>query len=190
MEQQPKVPQQENYIDPYVCEMFTDDTLVSSLSEYIKSHPGAMSEFIKNCSLFRRAQSNPLLYGDMIHIPETPHGDGRTRPEQLGPEILVSQLKELGIDANRVLFFRRTQPTAATSNPELYWTSDYFETRKGLQAEIPDEQRATSVVLCSTLQEIASDSRLIRDVNDDIGISIRRERIEPYDQKRALAVIK
>lgn len=93
------------------------------------------------------------LLGEEITIPETQHAGGRQRRAESGYKINVDYLKTIGLDPKKILFFRATQPSL-TPKPEYYWTSDYFETVRGLTAEIPPEQRKTSVILVADLETI------------------------------------
>ena len=65
--------------------------------------------------------------------------------------------------------------------PEIIYSNGYVR-----RAESGQEL----VILCSTLEDISSDSKLIHDINDDSGLSVRRETQSTYDQKRALFVVK
>lgn len=176
-------------INPITFDTYTNKRFVASIPDSIKSDPELLGEFLKNSIVFSNHIHTKEFLGDYISVPESLHGDGRARRAESGAEILIEKIKALGIDPYRVLYFRRTQPTEKTANPELYWTSSYFETLTGLTAEISGEKRKTSVILCSTLGDISSDSRLIADINDDTGLPVRRESMAPYDQKRVLFTI-
>ncbi len=178
-----------NEVNPMILEMFTDKDFVFSLPEAIKSDPDKLAAWLKHSNAFNSIRHNNEIFGENIIIPETKHADGRIRREESGQEILVDQIEKLEIDPESVLFFRRTQPTSEVSNPEHYWTSDYWETVSGLQQEISGENREKSVILCSSLADISSDSKLIADINDDNGLPVRRVADLAYDQKRCLFVI-
>ncbi len=95
------------------------------------------------------------------------------------------------IDPQKVLFFRVTQPTQEGEiKPEYYWTSDYFETRKGLRQEIPSELRAVSIILVADLESISKNGGLIEDMNDCEGLSVRQCGLKGFDQRFVLARIR
>ena len=178
-----------NQIDPLICDMFTNREFVKSIHEEIKNDPVRIGKLLRNCTLFKNeiVNSQNDIFGELINIPEIIYSNGYVRRAESGQELVMEKIKNLGIDTSNVLFFRRTQ---LAENPEHYWTSDYWETYSGLRNEISGEQRKSSVILCSTLEDISSDSKLIHDINDDSGLSVRRETQSTYDQKRALFVVK
>jgi hypothetical protein len=173
-------------IHPLIYDMFADKNFVASIPEKIKHDPRTLGNWLKNSTLFTKIRHSADIIGPVITIPETQYTDGKKRKEESGPELLLNKIKRLGVDPANVLYFRRTQPTENTSNPEHYWTSDYWETVSGLQQEIKGEKRENSVILCSTLEDIGSDSNLILDINDDEGLALRRVNPSVYDQKRIL----
>ena len=178
-------------INPLIYDQFTEPSFVAAIPESIKNDPAVLANWLKNSSLFADlvGRDSRKILGDVIKLPESQHADGRERRAEEGPEVLVNKIKEEGVDLNGVLFFRRTLLANETSKPESYWTSDYWETVRGLSVEIAGEQREKTKILCSTLQDLSSDSRLVTDINDDNGLSVRRESLEAYDQKRVLFVI-
>ena len=129
------------------------------------------------------------LFGDKIHIAETTHANGKIRRAESDYKINVEYLKTQGIDPSQVLFFRVTQPTDKPK-PEYYWTSDYFETQKGLTREISSKQRKTSIILVSSLDVINSNGGLIQDINDDNGLAVRQIGTGDFDQNMTSAKIK
>ena len=72
--------------------------------------------------------------------------------------------------------------------PELYWTTDVMEVRGGLSVEL-GKQRKTAVILIDTLDSVARNGGLMRDVNDDSGVAVRQIGLEGYDQSDAIGVI-
>jgi hypothetical protein len=177
-------------INPLIYDMFTDKNFVSSIPEEIKNNSHQLAMWLRNSNEFNKIRHSDEILGEGINIPETKHADGRIRREESARELVIEEIRKLDIDPNNVLYFRRTQPSETISNPEHYWTSDYWETFSGLNNEISGAHRDSSVILCSSLEDISSDSRLIPDINDDNGLPIRRENQSPYDQKRALFIIK
>lgn len=130
------------------------------------------------------------LFGEEITTQQISHADGTDRTQESGYKVNLEYLERIGIDPDKVLYFRLTQPSdGIEAKPELYWTSDYFETIKGLQAEIPETQRKTAVILISSLAEIAKNGGIIQDGNDDLGLAIRQVGNENFDQSKSLGII-
>jgi len=183
----------------YTIKSFMDPDLFKALPESITGSEKEMTAFVKNTAMFeemiykerKKRWSGDLtgLFGEEVNIPETKHADGRTRRAESGYKINVGYLPSVGIDASKVLFFRITQPSDEPK-PEYYWTSDYFETVRGLDAEVSGEQRENAVILVADLATINENEGLIQDINDDEGISIRQIGTGPFDQKKAIAKFK
>ena len=93
------------------------------------------------------------------------------------------------IDPSKVLFFRRTIPSK-DPKPEFFWTSDYFETRQGLTAEISPKNRDTAIIIVASLDAINKNGGLIQDINDDQGIAVRQIGTDNFDQNLALTKFK
>jgi hypothetical protein len=99
----------------------------------------------------------------------------------------LDYVKASGVDPTRVLFFRVTQPSEHPK-PELYWTSDFAETKGGLGIEL-GAQASTSVILVSTLEDISHNGGLMDDINDDSGIAVRQIGLNNFDQNDALLIL-
>jgi hypothetical protein len=131
------------------------------------------------------------LFGKEILAEESFHEDKEKRRSKSGYYINLQYLREVGINVDRVLFFRLTQPLLENEfKPELYWTSDYFETRKGLRVEVAGEQRESSIVLVASLEAISKNGGLIQDVNDDNGLAVRQLENKSFSQSEALVKFK
>lgn len=183
---------------PWTHEMFTDPQFFNALPERIQGDPQILGEYIAHCNRFyeslygerlknSKGDTSGLL-GPVIEAPSVPHQDGRVRDAESGKKINVPYLRTIGIDPSKVLFFRVTQPSVQPK-PEYYWTSDYFETTRGLTAEIPSAQRRTAVILVADLETLDARGGLIQDINDDGGLPVRQLGLDPFDQKEALATI-
>jgi hypothetical protein len=186
-------------IDPLTYDLFSDERFYRALPDEYKVDNLGLENLMLHTSRFKRLISLEMvkrqngdmsgLFGEEVEIPETTHADGRVRRAESGYRINVEYVRSRNIDPKKILFFRKTQPSDSPK-PEWYWTTDYFEAQRGLSREIPEEQRAKSVKLVSTLEEINNNGGLIMDVNDDSGLSVRQILPRPFDQKDALAIIK
>lgn len=129
------------------------------------------------------------LFQEIVELPagHGTHRDGRPRRAESGARLDLERVKECGIDPTKVLMFRVTQPSDEPM-PELYWTTDFIEVRGGLGLEL-GKQRETSVILIDTLDSVASNGGLMRDINDDAGIAVRQLGLNKYDQASAVGVI-
>lgn len=182
--------QRKELLNPFVIEYFKDPDLFYSLPDEIRENSELLSGYVLNSSRFGDSiHNNPDLYGPMVHLPESAHEDGRARRAEDGPKIQTNSLTKRGVDSKKVLFFRVTQP-AEIPKPEYYWTSDYFETQRGLRMEITSEKRKTAIVLVADLDTINANGGLIADINDDQGLAVRQIGQENFDQKLALAQIR
>ncbi|MBW3002803.1 hypothetical protein KY338_06605 [Candidatus Woesearchaeota archaeon] len=185
--------------NPFVLEYFQDPNLFPALPEEIRNSEERLTEIVQNTSRFsdlihkerQKRWNGDLtgLLGEEVQVPEKEHADGRTRHAEDGYRVNVDYLKTINIDASKVLFFRLTQPSDEPK-PEYYWTSDYFEVLRGLDAEIPGEQRDHAVILVSDLETISGNEGLIQDMNDDQGLSVRQIGTGSFDQKKAIARFK
>lgn len=154
-------------------------------------------QYLKNTSLFESklkkdnwlsAAGEPnTMFGAETVAPEISKANGAIIPPESGKVIEIDNLREAGIDTSKVLIFRATQPSDQ-SKPEYYWTTDYFETKKGLSAEMGESNRKTAIILVSNLEQIC-EGGAIKDKNDDNGLSLRRIDMSSYDQKTALGKI-
>lgn len=188
---------QREAIHPFVAEYFQESDFLSSLPEAIQRDEQELAGFIINTSKFfdivsecqKCLQDGESLFGEDVHLAESVHADGRTRRAESGRKINVDFLRNKGIDPLKVLFFRITQE-AKVHKPEYYWTTDYFETQKGLLREMPVEQRTTAITLVASLEAINNNDGLIQDINDDNGLAVRQIGTESFDQDLAIARIR
>lgn len=182
--------------NPFVWETFSDPRLFAALSEDVQASPEALADLIEQnnefANLLGQARRKPAeaagLFREEVALPESAHADGRVRRAESGPRINLEYLESQGIDPSKIMLFRITQP-ADVPKPELYWTSDFFETVRGLQQEIPAELRSTAVILAADLATLDEGGGLIQDVNDDNGLAVRRISPDPFDQKQCMAKI-
>lgn len=178
-------------LSPMIIEMFDDELLISGLEaleaqggpplrEYVR-HSGRFARLDRFGGLFNRSQ--PAV------IPQSPsniHANGNQRREEQGYRLDLDYVVSRGIDPKFVLFFRATQPVGDPNlpKPEYYWTSDFYEARRGLSVELGPEAQ-TAVILVSSLADIARNGGLMEDVNDDSGVAVRQIGLENYDQREA-----
>lgn len=192
------ITRQGEQVNPFVLECFEDPDLFHSLPEEIKSNEQKLSELVLNMSKFhgiitserQKRWSGDMsgLFGDEVYIAETVHANGKIRRAESDYKINVDYLRTREIDPSQILFFRITQPTDKPK-PEYYWTSDYFETQRGLTREISSEQRETAVILVASLDVINNNEGLIQDINDDNGLAVRQIGTGNFDQTLALTKI-
>ena len=185
-------------VNPITYEIFSDPRLYSALPDEYKVDPIGFENLLLHTSRFSQLVDKEMdrrwngdtsgLFGEEVQIPETIHAGGATRRAESGYKINVDSLARHNIDPKKVLFFRTTQPSSIPK-PEWYWTTDFFETQKGLSREISPEDRQKSVTLVASLDAINHNGGLIQDINDDQGISVRQILPLPFDQKQAIAVI-
>jgi len=184
-------------VSPFISETFDPD-LFQSLPEEIRGDEQELAVFVLNMSKFskiisleRRERSRrdmSGLLGEEIQIEETTHSNDRKRRAESGKRVNIDFLRDQGIDPTKVLFFRSTQP-ADQPKPEFYWTSDYYETRRGLRREISQEKRKTAIILVASLDVINKNGGLIQDINDDSGLAVRQIGTDNFDQNLALTEI-
>lgn len=177
-------------LDPFILEYFEDENLFNALADRTDEE---IAEFIKHTGKFaeliwQQRQKNTGLFGEEIIIPGTDRPDRKKRRKESGQKINLEFMKQNGIDPSKILFFRITQPSEIPKS-ELYWTSDYWETQKGLSAEISTEKRRQAITLVLDLETINKNGGLIMDKNDDAGISVRQIELKTFDQKLAIGKI-
>lgn len=187
-----------NPANPLTTQFFDDPDLFQALPADIRESDQELAAYIANTGNFqailrqerRKRDSGDTsgLLGEDVILPETEISEVRRRRQENGHRINVEYLRSLGIDPTKVLFFRFTQPSDSPK-PEPYWTSDYFETTRGLNVEIPSHLRKSAITLVSDLQTINENGGLIQDVNDDNGLPVRQIGNAPFDQSRAFAKI-
>ncbi len=159
--------------------------------------PEEQYQYLKNTSLFEAklkkdswlssAGEPNTMFGAETIAPEMIKANGAIIPPESGKAIDINNLREAGIDPSKVLVFRATQPSDQPK-PEYYWTTDYFETKKGLNAEMGENNRNTAIIIVSNLEQVCQGGA-IKDKNDDNGLSVRRIELSSYDQKTALGKI-
>lgn len=181
---------------PMIEDTFRDEKVSGLMLEKFTSEDERYG-YLKNTAAFdnlrsaeqwRAAAGESGLFGPELTLPESPKADGSMRPAETGSQINLEYARKSGLDPDKVLVFRATQPTT-DPKPEAYWTTDYYETRKGLSREMGEEKRASAVILVSTLGKINEGGGLIRDQNDDSGLPVRRIDSRPFDQKESLGII-
>ncbi len=176
-------------LDPRVAMYFEDAKLFEALVSAGMNETN-LKEIIKNSSAFNDLKRNAGFFSGEATIddPASLHQNGVRRRSETGAIINLDYIREKGIDPSKVLFFRRTQPSDSPK-PEYFWTTDFFETVSGLQVEIPEPQRQTSVILISDMLTISGSKGLMTDINDDQGLAVRQIGLEPFDQTKAIARI-
>lgn len=175
-------------LHPMVAEFFRDESLSNALSEALT--PDELSRYLANTSDFWNAwrpENATTILGEWVTIPESTNRLGGVRRSESGQAVLLEGIRSLGIDPSKILMFRITTPGGP--KPEYYWTSDYYETRRGLTQEIAPEDRKRAVILVSDLETISANGGLIVDINDDSGLPVRQVGLENFDQNKALAVV-
>ncbi len=175
-------------IHPMIYETLSDPDFLAALPPSMKE-PQTLAKYLEHSSRFANMVDKEKILGAEVHLPPTFHENGSPRRGESGRELNLKILSEdLHIDPAYVLYFRRTQPTEKPK-PEYYWTSDYGEVLRGLTQEIQGKKRSFSIVLCSTLADIAQDGGVMTDINDDNGVAVRRINIGQYDQMRAKFIL-
>ena len=184
-------------LNPIVLEYFEDKDLARALFQKFQDNTSIKEYILHSCKFFsflsreRNKQGEGGFFGREEIIPETKHSDGRIRSEEKGRKLDLEVLKKNGIYPQNVLFFRVTQPAKeGETKPEYYWTSNYFETKSGLQQEIPSNLRATSIILVADLETISENGGLIEDINDCGGLSVKQYGSESFDQNTALVCLR
>lgn len=169
-----------------------------ALPEKITNNETEIASLLENMSRVQEAKEGRLnsgsnngnLFTETVKIPEIKLANGHPTRQEEGPRIDMKYLKKCEVDPKKVLFFRITQPAADAPKPELYWTTDYYETLRGLTQEISTEKRKTAIILISDLETVNQNGGLIRDVNDDEGLAVWQIGSNEFDQNLALAKIK
>lgn len=171
------------YVDECIANAWRDKLLLDTL----EAKGVNIAEAIAFTGEFNRLA--PHAFQEVVELP-TGHGshrDGRPRRAESGDRLDFERLRNYGVDPTKVLIFRVTQPSDEPV-PELYWTTDFMEVRGGLSVEL-GKQRKTAVILIDTLDSVARNGGLMRDVNDDSGVAVRQIGLEGYDQSDAIGVI-
>ena len=171
------------YVEAHIASSWRDKALLDTL----ETKGVDIAEAIAFTSKFNRTA--PYLFQETVELPAG-HGtyrDGKPRRAESGDGLSLERLRESGIDPTKVLLFRVTQPSDEPM-PELYWTTDFMEVRGGLSVEL-SEQRDTSVILIDTLDSVAKNGGVMRDINDDSGVAVRQLGLGGYDQAGAMGVI-
>lgn len=186
-------------ISDWMVRDFSDPALYPALPDNIRNNQELLSSYIENSAKFdsiihtersKRYRGNEDgLFGKEVSIPESLHANGRVRRAESGYSVHPEYLRTVGIDPEKVLFYRVTQPSEIPK-PEFYWTSDYQEVVAGLHVETGGEYRKTAVILAADMLTISKNEGLIQDVNDDQGLAVRQIGLGSFDQKNALAVFR
>lgn len=188
-----KLPLQPESISPMMYETLTDPDLSKVISNISPEYQMAyLYHTVLFDSVYTKVETSSVsssFYGEEITVPSTQKEDGSMRPAETGPSINLDYLREKGVDPNGVLIFRATQ-LSDTPKPENYWTTDYYETRRGLTAEMGPEKRKNAVILVSTIGQIAQNGGIIKDINDDNGLSVRRVDTGNFNQQQCIGIIK
>lgn len=180
--------------------IFKNRDFFNALPEGWRNNVDLIASYIVNSSRFNSIVSEERqkiwagvrdgLFTDEVVASQGVLPDGSTRRVESGYALNVDYLRLKGIDASKVLFYRRTQPSESVK-PELYWTSDFHETLSGLTSEIRGDAREKSIVLVLDLETLAALGQgLIQDINDDEGVSVRTVGTGEIDQKSILFSIK
>ena len=176
--------------NPMVAEMFSNKQLIAALPSSISTNSNLMEEYrINTAKMFILEQKYPeIVFKEEVSEPEHKLGNGKIRKAQTGKRIDVKAIATAGVNLDRVLVFRVT--INGVEKPEDFWTTDFYETVRGLSVEIPEKNTNPESVkiLVSTLADIASDTILTQDVNDDNGLPVMRLGNLPYLQSRALNI--
>lgn len=174
-------------LHPMTREIFETKLFIEHLPSQLRENIDELASFAEHSSRLQELLYDQRIYGETLTLSR--HGShDRIHPDDEGQRVLLDELRKLGCDPKHVLIFRVTQPSDAPK-PEGFWTTDFFETQRGLTREISPEDRMRSVTLVSTLATVSGDTGVIRDINDDGGLAVRQIEMKPFDQKQALAVI-
>ncbi len=176
-------------VHPFIYEYFTDPKFFNSLPSLIRQNPIAMVKLLSANSRFYDVVNDSGLYGNEIRIASNAHENEMQRILESGPKVNLEYLRKKEIDPAHVLVFRITQPSGV-AKPELYWTTDFYETQKGLRKEISEDNRRNTVLLISNLETISRNGGLIRDINDDNGLSVRQINNKSFNQNLCISRVK
>jgi hypothetical protein len=175
-------------VSPVAAEAFSCRPFLEALPPSVRMDAAQMYSYLEHSCRFGCIREERYL-GDIRDVPQSLHEDGRVRRAESGREVLLDRIREAGISPEHVLVYRCSQP-AGEPKPEYYWTTDFWEACRGLQAEISPTKRQSSVILVSTLADIATNGGLIRDINDDGGLAVRQIGLGPFAQEKCLAVFR
>lgn len=171
-----------------------DDTrFLNGLQAYCETIGTQVMDYFRHSNRFAGLDRRDGLFdrNKMVTLPEGPENlkqDGTSRRSEEGHPMDFDYIHAEGIDPERVLYFRATQPMQNEPKPEYYWTSDLREVKNGLGVEL-GSQASTAIILVSTLKTISHNCGLIEDVNDDSGVAVRQIGLEPFDQRDAMFTI-
>ncbi len=193
-----QISQEGEDIPQIMTKVFSDSRLFNALPIAIRENAELFGAYLVNSSRFYEILTNEQrknfegetrgLFGPVITLSHGTHANGKPRRTEEGYEINVEYLSSQNIDPTKVLFYRKTQP-GTDPKPELYWTSDFYQTQVGLQKEISGDAAESAVTLVCDLSTINNNDGLIQDVNDDSGLAVRQKGIDTFDQKNCLAII-
>ncbi len=180
-------------INAFYLERLKDRRFLEGLTVAAEWHGTKVIEYMKHSSRYSIIDRWGGEHGGVhdikneVTVPQSPdnlHANGNLRRVEKHDRFNMDYVISKGIDPNYVLYFRATRPSV-TPKPEYYWTSDFREVNYGLQQEGSNRQ-ADSIVLVSTLSQIAENGGLMIDVNDDEGIAVRQIGLASYHQADAL----
>lgn len=174
-------------LHPAMERLFEKKAFFEALPNDLRNDAERLAQYAEHGSRLMELLHDERVYGEWLSLPRTGK-DGRVHAPTEGQRVNLNVLRELGCDPEFVLAFRVTEQSD-TPKPEPFWTTDYFETQRGLHQEIPEEQRAKAVTLMSDLATLAGEAGLVRDINDDSGLAIRQIDMKPFNQKQALAIL-
>lgn len=173
------------FLDTKINDSFLSKLSTEEQYQYLKNTSKFESKLKKDRWL-NASGSSETLFGPEDTAPEVIKQNGDLRRAETEKTINITNIRESDIDPSKVLIFRTTQ-LSDESKAELYWTSDYFQTLRGLSVEM-GKTKESAVVLVSNLEEICNGGAIM-DTNDDNGLAIRRISSAPFDQKVVLAII-
>ena len=176
-------------------EIFTDSNFNDQFLSHFSSEE--QYQYFKNTSLFETklkkdkwltaAGNSNTMFGKETIAPAITKENSAEIPPIEDKLININHIKESGMDPSKILVFRATQPSDL-AKPENNWSSDYFETKRGLWTEFGKERRKSAIILVSNLEQICQGGAIL-DRNDSNGLSLRRIDSSPYDSKTALGKI-
>jgi len=175
-------------VNSFYLERFTDRRFLEGLTVAAERTDTDVLNYVRHSN--RYSMIDRFTVHDREHSVTIPmsadnlHASGKQRREETHDGFDMESVLAQGIDPNYVLYFRATRPSMSPK-PEYYWTSDLWEVNYSLGGE-GSNRAGDSIILVSTLAQIAENGGLMIDVNDDNGIAVRQVGLAPYDQKDAL----
>ncbi len=165
-------------IDPVVLKSFLTEAVYNSLPSYIISN---YKEYLVNTSKFVKILTGPNVDGLFDNLAEYENKAGMI---ESGKILNTKKLESLGINLDKVLFFRITINHPEVLARENYWTTD-LETFISMY-EIPPEDKNRSNILISNLSNISEGGIVNIDQMDTNGVSIHLDSDEIMDSSKIL----